>query len=670
MKQRPLTLSKSRFKLGLECPAKLFFTGNDNYANKKNENEFMQALAEGGFQVGELAKLHYPGGVDLKVIRGSNEAVQATLAEISNGTRVIFEAAFQFGNLLIRADIIEITAEKVRLIEVKAKSFDGTKADLFNEKRTDLEGKLKPYLHDLAFQKYVVENAIQSIPELKGRKVVPHLMLADKSKQASVNGMQTNFRIERNSNDFEVIMPAGITLASLGNSVLREFDCSEEVDFVFKDDYNVKGFDQKNFTDIIHELENVYRSNLLRSCAPRTVCATCEFRNDDPSSGKRSGFHECHTQLMAGNVPPKTLVYELWGGGYTRKKSELIDDDFIFIDDIPVELLEAPEEKQEGHDEDQNGWLYQQRYVYQQELLKNAGVDYFINKEFVNTKMRSWEFPWHMIDFETSAAAIPFFKGLRPYEQVAFQFSHHIMEADGSVGHQQQYINITAGAFPNFEFVRALRDTLGNDGTIFRYATHENNILLAIAEQLAASAEPDKQQLIDFIDSITYSGKGKTRKTGNRNMVDLKDFVLKSFIHLDMKGSNSLKYVLPAIIKSSNDLQQKYSAPVYGSLIRSLNFAGKIWVTRDTKGNIIDPYKTLDTVLKEYDEFGNEELSESGEDEHVNNGGAAMMAWAEVQYTDTAPQRVQDIRKALLEYCELDTLAMVMLVEGLKDLSR
>jgi hypothetical protein len=59
-------LSKSRFKLGLECPNKLFFTSNPIYANKKNEDSFLKSLAEGGFQVEELARLHYPNGVRLQ----------------------------------------------------------------------------------------------------------------------------------------------------------------------------------------------------------------------------------------------------------------------------------------------------------------------------------------------------------------------------------------------------------------------------------------------------------------------------------------------------------------------------------------------------------------------------------------------------------------------------
>jgi hypothetical protein len=33
-------LTKSRFKLGLECPNKLFYTKKSDYANTKNEDAF------------------------------------------------------------------------------------------------------------------------------------------------------------------------------------------------------------------------------------------------------------------------------------------------------------------------------------------------------------------------------------------------------------------------------------------------------------------------------------------------------------------------------------------------------------------------------------------------------------------------------------------------------
>ena len=56
-------LTKSRFKLAIDCPTKLYYVGKQEYANNSVDNPFLEALAEGGFQVGELAKYYYPGGI-------------------------------------------------------------------------------------------------------------------------------------------------------------------------------------------------------------------------------------------------------------------------------------------------------------------------------------------------------------------------------------------------------------------------------------------------------------------------------------------------------------------------------------------------------------------------------------------------------------------------------
>lgn len=51
------------YKLGLECPTKLFYTNkNEEYANVKLDDPFLQALANGGFQVEALARLEYTEG--------------------------------------------------------------------------------------------------------------------------------------------------------------------------------------------------------------------------------------------------------------------------------------------------------------------------------------------------------------------------------------------------------------------------------------------------------------------------------------------------------------------------------------------------------------------------------------------------------------------------------
>lgn len=62
-------------------------------------------LAEGGFQVGELAKQYFPGGIVIKSLE-YDQALAQTNELLRQGDAVIFEATIRFQNLFIRADIL------------------------------------------------------------------------------------------------------------------------------------------------------------------------------------------------------------------------------------------------------------------------------------------------------------------------------------------------------------------------------------------------------------------------------------------------------------------------------------------------------------------------------------------------------------------------------------
>ena len=103
-------LTKSRFKQGIECPTKLFYTNKkDKYANASNSDSFLQSLAEGGFQVGELAKFYFhdnPIEESITIESSGKEAVKETQERLSQKGRVVIaEAAFKFNNLFVRVDI-------------------------------------------------------------------------------------------------------------------------------------------------------------------------------------------------------------------------------------------------------------------------------------------------------------------------------------------------------------------------------------------------------------------------------------------------------------------------------------------------------------------------------------------------------------------------------------
>lgn len=101
-------LSKSRFKQAHECPTKLYYTGKKEYANLNDDNSFLMALAEGGYQVGELAKLYYPGGIEPNE-RDYQKAHALTAKLVNSEIPSVYEASVLYQNLFVRIDVLKST---------------------------------------------------------------------------------------------------------------------------------------------------------------------------------------------------------------------------------------------------------------------------------------------------------------------------------------------------------------------------------------------------------------------------------------------------------------------------------------------------------------------------------------------------------------------------------
>lgn len=84
------------------------------------------------------------------------------------------------------------------------------------------------------------------------------------------------------------------------------------------------------------------------------------------------------------------------------------------------------------------------------------------------------------------------------------------------------------------------------------------------------------------------------------------------------------------------------------------------WIEKDDQGNIIDPYKLLPGIFEGFDI---DEIDLMINHDQLANGGAAMTAYAQMQFSDMTYIESEAISNALLKYCELDTLAMVMIFE-------
>ena len=112
-----------------------------------------------------------------------------------------------------------------------------------------------------------------------------------------------------------------------------------------------------------------------------------------------------------------------------------------------------------------------------------------IEKQKIQVFLQTLQYPLYYLDFESINPAIPIFDGTRPYQQIAFQFSLHVVEHEGAEPVHHMFL-AEGTDDPRPEFMRRLKEILGESGSIVVYnAGFEKGILRACTEALPKYTE-------------------------------------------------------------------------------------------------------------------------------------------------------------------------------------
>ncbi len=687
---KPLT--KSRFKIALACPTRLHYEnardaqGRPLYFSQARDNAFLAALADGGHQVGALAWFKYhpdPIGQAITVEASDHEeAVAQTRQRLeAPGRVVIAEAALRHETFFVRVDLLVRDPQRrtVEIIEVKSKGV--TREEIDN--RLQAPG-WQPYLYDVAFQ---AEVAAKVFP---GWRIVPKLLLVDKSVPCDIDGLPRHVPVTAapDGRGAQVACPPGLRREDLGAlDLLVEVDVSDIVADLRASPVPAPHSPPQhtaNLPAFMQWTAQLQQTGVRHFGGVSKACKGCPYRAPagDPS---RSGLHECLEQAVregqlagpAGSIDRSLpLALDLWGlhPGKPGMPERVMRARRVLLSDVQEADIAPANPAREV------GFTPFERRMAQIRAAREPGMPPQL-REARLAAMDRWVWPLHLIDFEAAAPALPHFKGTRPHETLAFQFSHHVMDRDDAgritIRHATQWLGAEPGVFPSFEFVRQLRRALMPDGvlrgTVLRYHQYENTVLVKLRDAILAACLPDGDALLDFIDQVTDPGKGGS--PGPHAMVDLHALVQEGYYAPQAGGSVSLKAILPAILHDAPQLRALYARPaLYGQglAISSLNFdgpQGHVWLREDQDWN---PYRTLPPVfgpgLGTLPDMPLRLGGEGEEEGAINQGGAAMTAYGHLQSTHLPAAHREAIRCALLRYCELDTLAMVMLVQGLMEL--
>jgi len=635
-------LTKSKFKMALECPTKLWYCDRpDEYTNKLDENSFLKALAEGGAQVEALARYYFPDGISIEA-SSTKEALDKTQELIQWDSVTLFEASFQYRNYFLRADILQKRPGHIKIIEVKSKSISK------KDESKMLTKKWKPYIADIAFQKWVLEQLYPAFT------ISSYLMLVDKDAICPTEVLNQKFLVQKDTNGKAIVtLTAQITEEDLSIKILKEVNVDHHIGLLWQETND----ERQTVKEQLHHFSKIYFDGQKFPPKAKKECGDCQF-NAKESDKLLSGFRECWSEVLGYNEADfnDPTILNLWD---CRDKPNYFKQGLIKLKDIHEVDFRINESDKSGISRTERQWL-------QIEKVKTQDNTIWIDKENLKAEMDSWQYPLHFVDFETAMIPIPFSKGSHPYQGIAFQFSHHTLDENGQVVHVGQFLNSEPGIDPSIEFVRNLKKELENDdGTIFRYSNHENTYLNFILKQLEHLVEPphDKEELCSFIRSITKSpSDSKLKWEGPRCMVDILELVKRFYYDPLTNGSNSIKQVFPAILNRSEFLQKKYGQPIYGAIngIKSQNFINQCWIVKENN-RIKDPYLLLPPLNKD---ISDEDAQLLFDDEALKEGGAATIAYAKLQFTNMSDFERDELRNALLRYCELDTLAMVMIIEA------
>jgi hypothetical protein len=470
-------LSKSRILIHRQCPKRLWL--QIHQPKLAVEEADTTARFAAGNQVGDLARSLHPDGLLIDA-ENLTQALAETATALRGKRRPLFEATFQAGGVLVRADLLLPVRGGFDLVEVKSSS------------------SVKDYhLEDAAIQAWVA-----------GKAGLP-------VKRTRIAHIDTAF-VCRGDDDY--------------HGLFAHADISDEVAAREKSIPKWIKAAQRTLAGDEPETEPGEQCRKPFACPFSSYCSPANDKGYPPEilpHGKR-------------------VAVQLRAAGYNDLRK------------VPQKMLTRPKHLR----------ILRATKSGKAELDPQAGE-----------QLRALGYPRYFMDFETIQFAVPIWPETRPYVQVPFQWSCHVEKRSGKIEHKAFLADGTGD--PRRAFAESLVKVLKRVGPILVYrATFERDRMQYLAE--------------------TFPDLAPALRAAIERIVDLLPIAREHYYHREMRGSWSLKAVLPTI------------APELA-------------------------YDALE----------------------VADGNMAQAAFAEILDRETQPERRAALRESLLVYCERDTLAMV-----------
>jgi predicted RecB family nuclease len=164
----------------------------------------------------------------------------------------------------------------------------------------------------------------------------------------------------------------------------------------------------------------------------------------------------------------------------------------------------------------------------QRAIRATVSGERFIDKAALTTAVAEWKYPLYFLDFETVMPAIPRYEGTRPYTQVTYQFSCHILRSPDAELEHREHLHLDTSD-PREKLVAELCDSIGDTGSVVSYYSRFEGDRM---KELAAAFPQYAAKLSSIVERL----------------VDPLPLMREHVYDRDFKGSFSIKAVAPTLL--------------------------------------------------------------------------------------------------------------------------
>lgn len=399
-------------------------------------------------------------------------------------------------------NILRLNHAESKVTEDALKNFNQKKALLLDRYRD--EGK---YPHDLAFQRFVIENALRKAGD--NRPVNYYLAVLNSEYKYDGSVDADGGRVYNKVREEEIV-----TFYDM-NEITSDYQ-----PFILNEIYTLESYISKR-----HNIEATVPVGNWCEWGKNTECVfykhCFEHLREVPKTNRANNYIFCQGKFSEGGIENK---YQLVNEGYWK------------FDDVPL------------------NWLVKENHKIQRDCYDN-GTEY-VDQD----KMQYWfnkiEYPIYHLDFEGFPCPLPRFRGEKPYTQSVFEFSLHIEREPGICDKKKDnfiFLNkecfddereaLAKAIIDHFEF----NDDGSLKGTMLAQNTsYEEGRLEELSElypEYSAKLKAIRNKSADLIHLL------KSNKKFYKSDFKGKETII-NYYHKDLSGSYSIKKTLPTLVPS------------------------------------------------------------------------------------------------------------------------